>query len=113
MLGSDSPPRQHKRSLSSDDIGDIITRYKSGAPTAQIGNQYRISKSRVSALLHAHGVKLRRQGLSEGQASEAADLYTAGRSLAWLAARYSISPTTVSRALHRQHIQLRPPSGRI
>jgi lambda repressor-like predicted transcriptional regulator len=98
--------------MNSNDRGDIIARYEFGATTAELAAVYRVSKSRISAVLREHGVTLRRQGLTEKQTREAADYYIAGRSLAWLATRCGVSPTTVSRALQRQGVTLRPRPGR-
>src|SRR5213078_3480752 len=73
---------------------DIIARFTSGATTAELASVYRVSKSRISAVLRDHGVTLRRQGLTEQQAREAADFYVAGRSVAWLASRYGVLTDT-------------------
>jgi hypothetical protein len=99
-----------KRFLTDQDVADIQGRYEGGETTQQIGVSYGVSKTRVARTLREQGVPLRRQGLTNEQASEAADLY-AGKSLACLAARYAVSPMTVSRALRRQGIQLRSRPG--
>jgi AraC-like DNA-binding protein len=107
---SGTPPRS-KRFLVPTDIDDIVHRYDAGETTEQIGANYGISKTRVARVLREQGVTIRRQGLTEGRLTEAADLYAAGRSLAWLGARYGISPTTVAAALRRQRMQLRTRAG--
>jgi hypothetical protein len=114
LLDGTPEPRQHKRSLSPDDLTDITARYESGASTQQIASRYRISKSRVSAVLREHGIKLRRQGLTDEQAREATNLYHAGHSLAWIAKRFGgISPSTVARVLQQQDVALRPRPGSV
>jgi hypothetical protein len=77
---SGTPPRS-KRFLVPTDIDDIVHRYDAGETTEQIGANYGISKTRVARVLREQGVTIRRQGLTEGRLTEAADLYAAGRSL--------------------------------
>jgi hypothetical protein len=110
LPSSGTPPRS-KRFLVPTDIDDIVHRYDASETTEQIGANYGISKTRVARVLREQGVTIRRQGLTEGRLTEAADLYAAGRSLAWLGARYGISHTTVAAALRRQGVQLRPRAG--
>jgi hypothetical protein len=102
----DRKPRS-KRFLTAQDIADIVRRYVVGETTQQIGNRYGISKTRVAKVLCEQGVALRRQGLNDEQATEAAKLYAAGRSLAWLGVRYDVSPTTIATALRRRGVDLR------
>jgi hypothetical protein len=100
-----------KRLLTAQDIADIVRRYGAGETTQQIGNRYGISKTRVAKVLCEQGVALRRQGLNDEQANEAAKLYVAGRSLAWLGVRYDVSHTTIATALRRRGVHLRPRPG--
>jgi hypothetical protein len=100
-----------KRLLTAQDIADIVRRYGAGETTQQIGNRYGISKTRVAKVLCEQGVALRRQGLNDEQANEAAKLYAAGRSLAWLGVRYDVSHTTIATALRRRGVHLRPRPG--
>lgn len=88
-----------------------MRRYGAGETTQQIGNRYGISKTRVAKVLCEQGVAIRRQGLNDEQADEAAALYRAGKSLAWLGGRYGVSHTTVAMALRRQGLQLRRRPG--
>jgi Mor family transcriptional regulator len=85
-----------------------VQKYESGDTTQQIGTHYGISKTRVATVLRRQGITIRRQGLTNEQATEAAMLYAEGKSLAWLGARYDVSNTTVATALRRQRVQLRP-----
>src|SRR4029077_8912612 len=97
--------RRLKRELDRREIDEIITKYASGASTNQLVTEHRLAKRTISSLLQANGLQLRRQGLTNGQAGEAAALYRAGRSLAWIAHHFAgISPTTVARALRRQGV---------
>jgi hypothetical protein len=105
-----SPPRS-KRFLTAQDVADLVQRYEGGETIQQIGNHYGISKTRVATVLREQGATIRRQGLNDGQVSEAATLYSSGRSLACLAARYSVSHTTIAASFRRQEIRLRPRPG--
>lgn len=105
------PKSRSKRFLTAEDIADIVHRYEAGDTTQRVGNRYGISKTGVATVLREQGVAIRRQGLNDGQVSEAAMLYAAGRSLAWLGARYSVAYTTVATALRRQGFQLRRRPG--
>jgi hypothetical protein len=100
-----------KRCLTAQDIADIVRRYGAGETTQQIGNRYGISKTRVAKVLCEQGVAIRRQGLNDEQANEAAKLYAAGRSLAWLGVRYDVSHATIAAALRRRGVHLRPRPG--
>jgi hypothetical protein len=101
-----------KRRLSREEINQIVAKYHSGASTNQLVTEHHLAKRTISALLRANGVSLRRQGLTEQQAGEAAHLYQVGCSLTWLADHFGdISPTTVARALRGQGVQLRPRRG--
>ena len=89
----------------------MVQRYESGDTTQEIGARFGISKTRVASILREHRVIIRRQGLTEEQAIEAATLYAAGRSLSKLGAGYGVSHTTVAAALRRQGVQLRTRPG--
>jgi hypothetical protein len=71
-----------KRFLGLADLIDIRDRYQLGMTTQQIGTYYGISKTRVATILREQGVTIRRQGLNDEQAREAAKLYASGKSLA-------------------------------
>ena len=88
-----------------------MARYEAGETTQQVGSRYGISKSRVATVLREQGVTIRRQGLTDEQAREAAKLYQAGKSLAWLGTRFGVSRTTIAAVLRKQGIQLRPRPG--
>jgi hypothetical protein len=74
-----SPPPRSKRFLRPDDLADIAASYQAGATTEQIGNRRGISKIRVATVLGEQGISIRRQGLAEEQAAEAATLYVCQR----------------------------------
>ncbi|GFM21333.1 hypothetical protein PO1_contig-120-9 [Mycobacterium sp. PO1] len=105
-------PKPHaKRFLNAHDITNIVAWYEAGETTQQIGACYGISKTRVAAILREQGVMIRRQGLTDEQAREAATLYVAGKSLASIGAKFNVSHTTVAAALRKQGVQLRGRPG--
>ncbi|MDB5176573.1 MAG: hypothetical protein JWN75_241 [Candidatus Saccharibacteria bacterium] len=111
LLHQNSLKTRSKRFLGLADLIDIRDRYQLGMTTQQIGTHYGISKTRVASVLREQGVTLRRQGLTDEQAREAAELYRLGKSLAWIGAHFSVSHTTIANALRNQEIQLRPRPG--
>ena len=111
LSAQDGPRPRSKRFLTAEDVIDIVHRYQGGETTQGIGNFYGISKTRVADVLCKQGVAIRRQGMNDEQANEAATLYAAGKSLAWLGDRYGVSHTTVATALRRRGLQLRRRPG--
>jgi hypothetical protein len=106
--------RALKRRVGRDEIDQIITKYNSGISTNQLMTEHHLAKRTITALLQANGVALRRQGLTDKQARQAAYFYRGGRSLAWIASHFgSVSPTTVARALRREGLELRPRYGQL
>lgn len=99
--------------MGSDEIDQIIAKYQSGMSMNELAREHHLAKRTISALLKSNGITVRRQGLTEEWAKEAAGLYTSGRSLQWIASHFGgISPTTAALALRRQGVSVRPrPSG--
>ena len=111
LLYQDKPKIRSKRFLRPEDTADIVARYEAGETTQQIGTRYGISKTRVATVLREQGITIRRQGLTEGQARDAATLYVSGKSLASLGTRFGVSHTTIAAVLRQQGVQLRPRPG--
>ena len=111
LLYQDKPRTRSKRFLTPQDTTDISARYQAGGTTQQIGMHYGISKTRVATVLREQGISIRRQGLSDEQAWEAAKLYVSGKSLAWLGTRFGVSHTTIAAVLRQQGVQLRQRPG--
>ncbi|GAB3288744.1 hypothetical protein GCM10027563_24890 [Parasphingorhabdus pacifica] len=61
----------------------------------------------MSAILHRHGVPMRRRGLSEEQIDDAVRLYNHGWSLARIAARMDVVAGTVRQRLHERGVTMR------
>jgi DNA-directed RNA polymerase specialized sigma24 family protein len=55
------PPRQVQRRLSPDEELLAIEAYLSGLTVYQVGEQFGIHRTTVSAIMNRHGVKMRRR----------------------------------------------------
>lgn len=106
-------PRQRRidHRLSAAVVAELVQTYRDGAPTTELLQRYDLSKGSIIKLLHAHGVQMRRQGLSDADKTTAASLYRDGATLAQLGARFSVSPNVVRRALIAAGVMLRPRGG--
>jgi uncharacterized protein (DUF433 family) len=111
LLYQYKPKIRSKRFLKPQDVTDIVARYQAGETSQQIGTHYGISKTRVATVLREQGIAIRRQGLNDDQAREAAELYAAGHSLAGLGVRFGVSHTTIAAVLRQQGVQIRPRPG--
>ncbi|WP_083666545.1 helix-turn-helix domain-containing protein [Saccharomonospora sp. CUA-673] len=85
----------------------LIEGYKSGATVYELGDQFGIERRTASAILHRHGVPMRRRGLSEEQIDDAARLYQQGWSLARIAARMDVAAGTVRQRLYERGVPIR------
>jgi hypothetical protein len=59
------------RQLDANQIQALIQGYTAGATTRELGARFGIDRRTVSAILHRHGVDMRRRGLSPDQADDA------------------------------------------
>jgi hypothetical protein len=89
----------------------LIEGYQSGATVYELGDQFGIERRTVSAILHRHGVPMRRRGLSEEQIDDAVRLYNQGCSLARIAARTDVAAGTVRQRLHERGVTMRDTQG--
>ncbi|WP_210717719.1 sigma factor-like helix-turn-helix DNA-binding protein [Amycolatopsis acididurans] len=103
----DGPARQ----LDDDQVQELIEGYTSGATVYELGDQFGIERRTVSAILHRHGVPMRRRGLSEEQADDAARLYYQGWSLARIGDRMGVAAGTVRQRLHECGVPIRDTQG--
>jgi len=92
-------------------VRQLIERYQSGATVYELGDQFGIERRTVSAILHRHGVPMRRRGLSEEQIDDAVRLYNQGWSLARIAARMDVAAGTVRQRLHERGVPIRDTQG--
>ena len=83
-----------------------------GATTYELGDRFGINRRTVSAILHRHGVDMRRRGLSPDQVDTAIHLYNLGWSLARVGAHLGVDHTTVLTKLRERGIPTRDTHGR-
>jgi hypothetical protein len=73
----------------------------------ELGAQFGIEWRTVSAILHRHGVPMRRRGLSPDQVDHAIHLYNLGWSLARVGDHLGVNHTTVLNKLRERGIRTR------
>ena len=87
--------------LSADQVAQVVTDYQDGVPTTQLTKTYGLGKGSVLALLEEHGVKRRRQPLTEEQVELPIGYYADGQSCAVIAQELGFNTGTVWLALKR------------
>jgi hypothetical protein len=75
---ADRPKPGRARQLDADQLHALIQGYTAGARTYELGDRFGIDRRTVSAILHRHGVQMRRRGLSPDQVDDAIRLYDSG-----------------------------------
>jgi hypothetical protein len=61
---ADRPKPGRARQLDANQVQELIQGYTAGATTYELGARFGIDRRTVSAILHRHGVDMRRRGLS-------------------------------------------------
>jgi hypothetical protein len=91
-------PRVHdvRRRLTNEVIARLVHDYESGHSTTALMRTYQLGEGTVLGILAEHGVKMRGQGIPEGQV-EAIRLYIGGLSLKRVANRLDSSAETGGR----------------
>ena len=95
------------KQLADDETQRLIAGYRDGATIYELGDQFGIDRRTVSAILHRHGITMRRRGLSAQQVDDAVRLYNQGWSTNRIAARMDVARGTVRQRLHERGITLR------
>ncbi len=112
----DRPPKRHvpgtARHLDADQVQELIAGYHAGATVYELADRFGVDRRTVSAILHRHGVEMRRRGLSAEQVNEAVHLYESGWSQARIGERMGVSPTTVLNRLTERGVTMRDTHGR-
>jgi hypothetical protein len=105
--------RMHRvdRRLSAETIAELVQAYRDGASTTELRHRYDIGQGSAIRILREHGVKMRNQGLADGDVATAADLYRSGKTLAQLGDQFGISPNAVRRALVSAGMVMRARGG--
>jgi hypothetical protein len=108
----DRPKPGRARQLDANQTQTLIQGYTAGATTYELGDRFGIDRRTVSAILHRHGVNMRRRGLSPNQVDDAIRLHTIGWSLARIGEHLDVDPTTVLNRLRKQGVPTRDTHGR-
>ena len=95
------------RQLDSQQVQELISGYVAGATVYQLSELFGVDRRTVSALLHRHGVPMRRRGLSPDQVDDAIRLYKSCWSLARIGEHLNVDPTTVLTRLRERGIPTR------
>jgi DNA-binding CsgD family transcriptional regulator len=88
-----------------------VAGYHTGKTIKDLAVELGVDRQTVSAHLRRAKVPIRRGGLDQDQADEAARLYQAGWSSGRLAKMFSISADTVLKALRSAGVSIRPRQG--
>ncbi|MEY8038398.1 MULTISPECIES: sigma factor-like helix-turn-helix DNA-binding protein [Pseudonocardiaceae] len=99
------------RQLDDHQVQQLIKGYEAGATVYELGDQFGIERRTVSAILHRHGVAMRRRGLSDEQIDDAVRLYHQGWSLARIGDRMGVAAGTVRQRLHEHGVTMRDTQG--
>ena len=102
---SPAPKKAHR--LSDAQIAALIDGYKTGVTTYALADTFSTTRDTVRKHLKSSNTKMRRRGLSAGQAKAAAALYIGGASSNAIAEKFEVSPTTVLRKLRDLNIEIR------
>jgi hypothetical protein len=100
--------QQVDRRLSAETFAELVQAYRNGVATTQLRQRHELSQGSVIKILREHGVEMRGQGLTDGDAPTAAQLYRSGATLAQLGERFGVSPNAVRRALVSAGVAMRP-----
>ena len=105
-------PRQHHRRLGPAEVAELSEEYQQGVSIKRLAQRFGVHRVTVTALLHRHGVELRRAGLTSDHAAAASKLHADGWSMAKVGRKFGVDAATVWRALRASGVAMRSPAGR-
>lgn len=105
------PQRAYGRTLSKTDLKQIVKSYKSGKSMRQIGDEFSVSRTRVSGVLKSQGIQRRRQQPIDVEVEEMVRLYSSGLSLARTGERVGFDAATVRKYLLAHGTRIRSTTG--
>jgi lambda repressor-like predicted transcriptional regulator len=105
------PVRQQQKRLTPAELVQMIQLYRDGTQVRDLASQFGVHRHTISQRLTRMGVPLRRHGLRDEDADEAAQLYAEGWSLVRLGEKYDCDHSSVRNTLLRHGYQLRPRPG--
>jgi hypothetical protein len=105
------PGRIHsvRKRLGPDVIRQLVRDYEAGESTTALTQSYALGKGTVLRILEDNNVKMRGQGISDGQLAEALRLYNNGWALQQVGGHFDCTAETVRQALMVAGIPLRAP----
>ncbi len=91
---------------------DLVARlradYEAGRSSRMIAEEYGLDRATMMRHLRKVGVAIRRQGLTDAQAEQAAAMYRSGMTQAQVAAEFGVSQKTAGRYLSLLGVKMRP-----
>jgi DNA-binding NarL/FixJ family response regulator len=105
---ADYQPYKLSQRLPGETVAAILTMYRNGATTREVGERFGLAHSSVNKLLQQHDVQARRRSPSTHEVQRAVELYEAGLSTQIIAEQLGFGASTVSRALARAGVMPRP-----
>jgi transposase-like protein len=103
--------RQFQRSLSTEEVSELVEAYESGATQQELAIRFGIHRHTVADQLDRQGFTNRRGALTPEQVTEAIHLYTRGWSLAKIGNHFGMYPTSIYYWLRKNGVTLRPRQG--
>lgn len=98
---------QQQKILSSEEISELVTAYKSGLTVYQLAKQFDCHRTTISRHLQAQGVEMRNRPMTESQIDEAVKLYESGLSCAKVGEIIGVDNKTIHRRLREREVKMR------
>lgn len=98
---------QQQKILSTEEISEVVTAYKSGLNIYQLAKQYRCHRTTISYHIKEQGIRMRNRPLSEAQIDEAVKLYESGSSCLKIGKIIGVDDTTILRRLRERGVKMR------
>ena len=102
-----------RTNLTREQVEQLVARYRAGAQTTELMQEFGISKSAVLRWLQTAEVSMRRQPLTSDEVSAARRRYEEGSSLAAISKALGLPRETVRRALIANGVVMRPRGGQV
>jgi hypothetical protein len=103
--------RQVQHRLRSDEVEELLTRYRTGGKLGELATVFGVHRDTVSEILDRQGVPRRQRGIPLELVEEAIAAYRSGSSLATIGAEMSVDPGTVALTLRKAGVPLRRRRG--
>lgn len=90
-------------------LAQLRAEYEAGKPARAIAEEYKVDRATMMRHLREAGVAIRRQGLTDAQAQQAAAMYRSGMTQTQVAAKFGVSQKTAGRYLQEPDSVSRTP----